>query len=148
MTSLLQEEFGSDFALIIEAGLVAVKQLDESSATRLFEAAQVLRPDSMIPKIGKGFIALNKLEVRKATLIFEEVVQAEPENALAQTFLGMCYLLNTARRKEGEDLIKKAMEKTDDPTIKSLGSVSLEWSDKDLKKMKSPFFIHDRETKK
>lgn len=148
MASLLEEEFGADFALIIEAGLVAVKQLDESSATRLFQAAQVLRPESMVPKIGMGFIALNKLEMRTATQIFEEVVQAEPENMLAQTFLGMCYLLNTARRKEGEELIKKAMEKTDDPTIKSLGAVSLEWSEKDLKKMKSPFFVHDRETKK
>ena len=55
------EDFRHDFALLIEAGFVAVKQLDELSARRLFEAAQVLRPDSTAPQIGLGYIALNKL---------------------------------------------------------------------------------------
>ncbi len=88
MGSLLREEFSEDFALFIEAGFVAVKQLDESSATRLFNAAQLLKPDSMIPKIGLGYIALNKLEMRTATHAFEEVVKAEPDNMLAQNIFG------------------------------------------------------------
>lgn len=146
MTSLLRDEFASDFALFIEAGFVAVKQLDESSATRLFNAAQLLNPQSMIPKIGLGYIALNKLEMRTATQAFEEVVKAEPDNLLAQTFLGMCYLLNKAKRKQGEQLIQNAIEKTDDPTVKSLGALALEWSEKDLQKSKSPFFNDNRGT--
>lgn len=136
------QEFREDFALLIEAGFVAVKQLDEISATRIFHAAKVMNPGSTAPQIGLGYIALNKLEVKEATKIFESVVKQEPENFLAQTFLGICFLLTKPKRKKGEQLIKEAMEKTDDPTIKSLGATSLEWAEKDLKnKDKAPFFV-------
>lgn len=134
------QDFKEDFAFLIEAGFVAVKQLDEVSATRIFHAAQVISPNSCAPQIGLGFIALNKLEIKEATKIFDNVVQKEPENYLAQTFLGMCYLLNKPKRKKGEQLIKEAMEKTTDPTVKNLGAISLEWAEKDLNKEKSPFF--------
>lgn len=132
--------FKEDFSLLIEAGFVAVKQLDEISAARIFNAAQVISPDSTAPQIGLGYIALNKLEVKKATRIFEEVTAKDPENYLAQTFLGICFLLTKPKRKKGEKMIKDAMAKTDDPTIKNLGNVSLEWAEKDLNKIKSPFF--------
>lgn len=132
--------FLDDFALLIEAGFVAVKQLDEVSATRIFHAAQVMNPMSTAPQIGLGYIALNKLEIKKATTIFEGVTKKEPDNCLAQTFLGMCFLLTKPKRKQGEEIIKKAMEKTNDPTIKNLGELSLTWAEKDLNKIKSPFF--------
>lgn len=133
-------DFKEDFALLIEAGFIAVKQLDEISATRIFHAAQMLNPTSVAPQIGLGYIALNKLEIKQATRIFEDVVQREPNNHLAQTFLGMCFLLTKPKRKKGEKLIKDAMERTTDPTIKNLGTISLEWAEKDLNKTKSPFF--------
>lgn len=139
MTDPKFQEFRPDFRLLIEAGFVAVKQLDEASSLKIFEAAKVLNPESSAPLIGLGYIALNKLEVKKATSIFEEVLKHEPENYLAQTFLGICFLLTKPKQKEGEELIKKAMEKSTDPTVKNLGSVSLEWAEKDLKKLKSPF---------
>lgn len=132
--------FSEDFALLIEAGFVAVKQLDEMSATRIFQAAGVLNPGHAAPKIGMGYIALNKLEVKQATKIFEEVTVKEPENWLAQTFLGICFILTKPKRKKGEALIHEAMSKTSDPTIKNLGALSLEWAEKDLYKAKSPFF--------
>ena len=37
-------------------------------------------------------------------------------------------------------MIKEAISKTEDSTIKNLGEISLEWADKDLNKAKSPFF--------
>ncbi|MCB1119479.1 MAG: SctF chaperone SctG [Chlamydiia bacterium] len=135
-----RERFKEDFPLLIEAGFVAVKQLDEISALRIFLAAQVVSPFSSAPQIGIGYIALNKLEVKKATKIFDEVVKREPENWLAVSFLGICYLLSKPKRKKGEQLIKKAMEASDDETIRNLGAISLEWADKDLKKEESPFF--------
>lgn len=138
------QEFKEDFALLIEAGFVAVKQLDEISATRIFYAAQTLSPQSTAPQIGLGYIALNKLEIKEASRIFEEVMKKEPENYLAQTFLGMCFLLTKAKRKKGEKLIREAIEKTDDETIKNLGNISLEWAEKDLSKQKSPFFNADQ----
>jgi hypothetical protein len=133
-------EFKDDFALFIEAGFVAVKQLDETSALRIFDAAQVLSPDHSAPKIGIGYVALNKLEVKQATKIFTEVTEKEPQNWLAQTFLGICFLLTKPKRKKGERLIREAMEKTSDPTVRSLGQISLEWAEKDLYKSKAPFF--------
>lgn len=134
------QEFRDDFPLLIEAGFVAVKQLDEMSASRIFHAAQAINPTSTAPQIGLGYIALNKLEVKEATRVFEAVLKQEPENYLAQTFLGICFLLTKPKRKKGEQLIKSAMEKSSDPTIKNLGAISLEWAEKDLKKSKSPFF--------
>ncbi|KAF3362299.1 Type III secretion needle formation regulating protein [Chlamydiales bacterium STE3] len=133
-------DFKDDFALLIEAGFIAVKQLDEISAARIFNAAQMINPHSVAPQIGLGYIALNKLEIKQAIRIFEAVVQKEPENYLAQTFLGMCFLLTKPKRKKGEKLIQEAMDKSSDPTIKDLGAVSLEWAEKDLNKSKSPFF--------
>ncbi len=135
-------DFRHDFALLIEAGFVAVKQLDEISSRRLFEAAQVLKPDSTAPQIGLGYIALNKLEIKEASALFEAVVKQEPDNYLAQAFLGICYLLVKTKRKRGEELISEANEKTNDPTVKNLCSLALEWAEKDLKTRdnKAPFF--------
>lgn len=145
MSETTVDEFKEDFALLIEAGFIAVKQLDETSATRIFHAAQVISPTSTAPKIGLGYIALNKLEVKEATRIFEEVMAQEPDNHLAQTFLGICFLLTKPKRKKGEKLIQEAMVKTKDPTIKNLGEISLEWAEKDLKKKEAPFFAAKKE---
>lgn len=134
------EEFKEDFSLLIEGGFVAVKQLDAISSSRIFIAAQVISPGHTAPQIGLGYIALNQLNIKEATHIFEAIVEKEPENYLAQTFLGISYLLAKPKRKKGERIIKEAIEKTNDPTIKNLGSISLEWADKDLKKAKAPFF--------
>ena len=140
------EDFKEDFSLLIEAGFVAVKQLDEISATRIFYAAQCLSPKNTAPKIGLGFIALNKLEIKEATAIFEGITALEPDNHLAHTFHAICFLLTKGKRKKGEKMIKETMEKTTDPTIKNLGAISLEWSEKDLsKKSKAPFFTGQKD---
>lgn len=135
------EQFQSDFGLLLEAGFVAVKQLDEISAVRLFNAAQVINPQSMAPQIGLGYIALNKLDLKEAVRLFKLVIEKEPENHLAHAFYGICLLLNKEKRSEGEKLLQEIIKKTDDPTIKTLGEISLEWAEKDLKKMKAPFFV-------
>jgi Tfp pilus assembly protein PilF len=142
------EELKEDFSLFIEAGFVAVKQLDGFSASSIFLAAQMISPNSMAPQIGLGYIALNKLELKEATHIFEHVIEKEPENHLAQTFLGICYLLQKQKRKKGEKLITDAIEHSTDATIKNLGKISLEWAEKDLKKSKAPFFAPPLESKK
>jgi len=141
------EEFKDDFSLLIEAGFVAVKQLDAISSSRIFIAAQMISPGHTAPQIGLGYIALNQLNVKEATHIFENVTEKEPENYLAQTFLGMCYLLSKPKRKKGEKIIKEAMKKSDDPTVKSLGEISLEWAEKDLTKAKAPFFEQPKKEK-
>lgn len=134
------QDFREDFALLVEAGFIAVKQLDEISARRLFQAAQLLNPTSTAPKVGLGYICLNKLEVKEATKIFEEIVQQEPEDDLSGTFLGICWLLTKPKRKKGEKLILEIMERTTNQTVKNLGAISLEWAEKDLCKKEVPFF--------
>jgi predicted Zn-dependent protease len=140
MDEELLSKFQEDFALLIEAGFLAVKQLDEPSAVRLFRAAELLYPNSPAPRLGLGYIAMNKLEVSKAIRIFEAILREEPEHHLAQAFLGICYVLKKDKRKEGEALIKTAMEKSNDPSVKNLGEVSLKWIEKDFKDSKAPFF--------
>jgi lipopolysaccharide biosynthesis regulator YciM len=134
------QEFREDFAILVEAGFVAVKQLDETSATQLFRAAEMLHPESPAPQVGLGYIHMNKLETAKAIAIFEKIVEKEPDHHLAQAFLGICYALKKNTRKKGEEMLRQAMEASNDPTIKNLGEVSLKWIDKDLKSAKAPFF--------
>lgn len=134
-------EFREDFRLLIEAAFVAVKQKDEINASHMFQAAQFLVPDSVAPQIGMGYIALHKMELKKANEIFEKVLEKEPTHYLAQTFLGLCCLLSKNKKKKGEKLIQEAIEKSDDPTVKHLGIVSLEWAAKEESKhTKAPFF--------
>lgn len=126
------ESFRSDFALLIEGGFIAAKQNDEVLATRIFCAAQILNRHHSAPQIGLGYIALNKMQIKQALTFFNAVLKQEPSNMLAKTFAGMCYLLSKNKRKQGETMVKEAMEKTDDETIKNLGALALKWSEKDL----------------
>jgi hypothetical protein len=134
------EEFKDDFPLLLEAGFIAVKQLDETSAVRIFHAAQVIKPGSTAPQLGLGYISLNKLEVKEARKIFEEIVAKEPENYLARTFLGICFLLTKPKRKQGEEIIQQVLAEAVDPTVKSLAQLSLDWAEKDFKTSKASFF--------
>ena len=133
-------ELRGDFAALIEAGLVAVNQLDEDSAIKLFSAAQVLEPESTAPRVGFGFIALNKLEIEKAIGLFQVVVNHEPEHHLARAFLGISLSFDPKTRPQGEKLIQEAKSKTDDASVKNLCSLSLEWIEKDLKKKSAGIF--------
>ncbi|MBB65813.1 MAG: SctF chaperone SctG [Waddliaceae bacterium] len=134
------EQFLDDYRLLIEAGFSAVKLCDETAAHRLFCAAEVLRSDAPEWALGLGYIALNKLEVKKAAQIFKEVLEQHPDYHIAQTFYGLALLFSKETRQEGERLIKDSMNKTDDPSVKNLGRVSLEFAETDLKKSKAPFF--------
>lgn len=134
------QPFEDDFALFIESGFLAVKQLDEVGASRLFRAAQLLNPTSVVPQVGLGYISLNKLEVKKAIEIFEAVLKTDPENHITQAFLGMAFLLQKGKRKKGEKLIQNALEHTTDPTVKNLAESLLQWSKDTEAKTTSPFF--------
>lgn len=129
----LLDYFREDFTLLIEAGFVAVKQLDEIAARRLFKAAELLNPDNPAPQLGLGYVALNKLQINEASKLFEGILKQHPEHYLAQALLGICYMMSKTKRKKGEKLITEAREKSDDPTIKNLADVCMEWATSDLK---------------
>lgn len=129
----LLDYFKEDYALFIEAGFVAVKQLDEIAARRLFKAAELLNPDNPASQLGLGYIALNKLEMAEATRIFEGILKKDPSHYLAQALLGICYMMSKTKRKKGEKLVSEAKEKSDDPSIKHLADVCMDWASSDLK---------------
>lgn len=126
------EFFNEDFSLFVEAGFIAVKQLDEIASRRLFKAAEILNPDSPASQLGLGYIALNKLRVTEASGIFEAILSKDPEHHLAKTLLGISYLLMQDKKKEGEQLILETKEKCGDPTVRNLAEVCLDWLHKDL----------------
>ena len=130
--------FGEDFALFVEAGFIAVKQLDEIAARRLFKAAETLNPDNPAPQLGLGYIALNKLRVSEASEIFEGILKKDPEHHLAQALLGVTYMLTQDKKKKGEELVLDAKGKSDDSTIKNLADVCLDWKKKDLESKDLP----------
>ena len=125
--------FSEDFTLFIEAGFIAVKQLDEIAARRLFKAAEILRPESSAPKLGLGYIELNKMRPLEASRIFEALLKIEPNHSLAKALLGVSYLMSKDKKKQGELLINEAKKESDDPTIQNLAEVSLQWMQKDVK---------------
>jgi tetratricopeptide (TPR) repeat protein len=142
------DKFQEDFPLFIEAGFIAVKQWDEAAARGLFEAARLLRPESVASKIGFGYIYLNKLELNEASKCFREVIAVEPDNYLSVCLLGFCHLLNKKEpnEAEGKRLINEAIEKTKDPTVVNLGKVALKWYEVEVKRTsKSPYFEAPKE---
>jgi len=124
--------FVEDYSLLIEAGFIAVKQLDEIAARRLFKAAEILSPDNPASQLGLGYIALNKLRVIEASTIFEAILEKDRGHRLAKALLGVSYLLSQDKKRKGEELLAEAKEECDDPTIINLVDVCLDWLKKDL----------------
>jgi len=131
--SLIMRDFMEDFALFVEAGFVAVKQLDEVSSKNLFRTAKFLNPENPAAELGLGYIALHKLEVKEAAKYFEEILKKDPNHHLAKALLGISYMINKTKRKEGEKLIQEARAASDDPTIQNLADVCIDWASNDLK---------------
>jgi predicted Zn-dependent protease len=134
----LLEFFAEDYSLLIEAGFIAVKQLDEIAARRIFKAAEILNPNNPASQLGLGYIALNKLRVTEAATIFEAILNKDATHRLAQALLGVAYLLSQDKKKRGEQLLLEAREACDDPTIKNLADVCLDWVKKDLQPKSLP----------
>ena len=53
------KKYLDDFILLVEAGFIAVNQADEDAATKLFHAAELLRPENVLSKIGFGYLHLH-----------------------------------------------------------------------------------------
>ena len=132
------EEFEKDFGVLVETGFVAVKQGDEDSATKLFQAAKMLKPEHSAPELGMGYISLSKLELQNATQSFENVVKKENENYLAKTFLGLSLMLAKTDEKRGEELVNESLAKSDDPSVIQFAKTVLEWKVQFFEKETNP----------
>ncbi len=139
----MDSAFGSldqDFPLLVEAGLVAIRQQDEDSAMSCLTAAMLLRPKHSAPYIGFGYLHLNKLDTENALAYFEKALERDAENMLAKSFLAICYLLNPDRQEEGRADLNKILNKNPEAEVEQLCKQALMWHEKDLTKKKSLFF--------
>ena len=132
------KQFSQDVSLLIEAGFIAIKQIDEDAANKCFYAAMIADPDVSLPVIGLGIVHLFKLELDQAKELFSAVLQKEPNNEMAKTMLGIAnlYTISDEGLKEGKELIHDAMHETDDAELKQLGKYSQDLMKEIKKKMK------------
>lgn len=127
-----------DIPLLVEAGLVAIKQGDEESAKKLFNAVGVLDPEGSAKKMGYGLISLHKMDIKNALSTFEELVHQDPSNYRAQAFLGFACVLTVLQDgvsnqekvtnlKRGAQLAEEVLKKCDAPTTRQLAQSVLDW---------------------
>jgi hypothetical protein len=138
MASNLLKTFEEDFFLLLEAGFVAVNDADEDSALKLFKAAELLRPTDPFPKIGFGYMHMCKLELKHACAVFNQVLELDPKNEMAKTFLAICMSLSPNQLSTGESMLEEASTKSHDPAIKKLANTAMDFVDAFVKKSPSP----------
>jgi tetratricopeptide (TPR) repeat protein len=131
------QDFRDDLPLLVETGLIAIKQGDEESAKKLFNAIGVIDPQNLAKKMGYGLIALHKMDIGNAQKSFNEILSVEQTNWRAQAFLAFSYILSVlqdgsdkekveALRKAAE-LAQEVVEKSDAPTTQQLAQSLLDW---------------------
>jgi tetratricopeptide (TPR) repeat protein len=132
------DSYKSNFLLMGEAGFIAINQGDEDAAIKLFKAAELLNPASILPKTGFGYMHLCKLELKQAAKCFEELLAIDPNNEMARAFLGLTLSLNPTECAKGEKVLTESLSTAKDPLVKGLAKSSLEFVEKFVKKSPSP----------
>ncbi len=138
MTQATIEQYKEDFYFLLEGGFIAIKNADEDSAIKLFRACELLKPDSTFPSIGFGYMHLCKLELKQAAAMFTRVLDKEPENEMARTFLGIVLSMNPTEMTKGEKILSDTAMKGQDPELKKLSNTALDFLEKHIKKHPSP----------
>lgn len=144
---LQKERSKEDFIVMAEAGFIAINQADEDAAVKLFRAAQLLKPDNNLPKIGMGYLHFLKLELKQAGKVFQEVLDKEPTNEMAKAFLGLSVALTPNDADKGEKILEEAA-KSKDSTIKAMAETAIDFVEKFVKKHPSPAVAPPKTKKK
>jgi predicted TPR repeat methyltransferase len=131
--STLKNKYKEQYILFLEAGFIAVNQMDEEAAIRLFNAAKVLNPHAMLTEIGFGYLHLCKLELTKAIQHFGKVIEADPTNDMAKTFLGIALTMTKSQVGEGEKILE-TLAKSKDKDVSHLSKDALDFVDRFVKK--------------
>lgn len=131
------QPYQDHFILFAEAGFIAVNQADEDAALKLFRAAELLKPDNFLPKVGMGYLHLCKLELAQAAKIFTEVLAKEPGNDMAKAFLGISMALSPKDVVKGEKILEESA-RSKEPAIKKLAADAIDFVEKFIKKAPGP----------
>lgn len=131
------QDFKDDLSLFVETGLIAIKQGDEESAKKLFQAAGIIDPKNSAQKMGMGLIAMHKMDLKTAEKCFKDILETESNNYRAQAFLGFTYILSVVKEEnpvtrtqnlqKGAEIVNEVIEKADSPTTKKLAESLMEW---------------------
>lgn len=131
------QDFQQDLPLLVEGGLVAIKQGDEENAKKLFNAVGIVDPQNMARKMGYGLIALHKMDIKTAQKNFQEILKVEQTNWRAQSFLAFSYILSvlqdasaTEKQKAletGAQLAQEVLDKSDAASTRQLAQSLLDW---------------------
>lgn len=131
------QEFREDLPLLVESGLIAIKQGDEESAKKLFNAVGIIDPQNLAKKMGYGLISLHKMDIRNAQKSFHEILAVEQTNWRAQAFLAFSYILSVLQDgnneekvealRKGAELAQEVLDKCDAPTTRQLAQSLLDW---------------------
>lgn len=97
------QDFKKDLGLLVEAGLLAIKQGDEDSAKKIFDACDILDDDGIQKAFGYGLIAMHKMEIPKAIEWFQSLLEKDPNNWRAKSFLGFAYILTIFSENSAEE---------------------------------------------
>lgn len=103
--------FKEDFALLFEAGMVAIKQGDEASVKALFQALQVLDPEHTAHELGSGLLHLHKMELTKAEVLFRAIVEKDPENWSAKAFLSLTLMMIVLQQGSSFEVRRESLER-------------------------------------
>lgn len=131
------KKYREDFVLLLEAGFIACNQADEDAALKLFRAAELLNPGNALTKVGFGYLHLHKLELKQACKAFEEVLEKEPKNEMAKTFLGLAMSMQPNTTNKGEKLLEQTC-KSKDAGVKQLSETAIDFVEKFIKKSPGP----------
>jgi len=131
------KDFKEDFILFLEVGFIAVGQSDETSSLSLFKCCELLDPQNLLSKVGKGYLHINKLELKEAIQDFEAVLKQDEKNEMAKTFMGLSYSLMPNGTDKGYQILLE-MTKSKDEAIKKLAQTSLDFVDRFIKKHPGP----------
>lgn len=131
------QDFKEDLPFLVESGLIAIKQGDEESAKKLFNAVGIIDPQNLAKKMGYGLISLHKMDIRNAQKSFQEILTVEQTNWRAQAFLAFSYILSVLQDgsneekiealRKGAELAQEVLDKCEAPTTRQLAQSLIDW---------------------
>jgi hypothetical protein len=139
-------KYKDDFILLLESGFIAVNQMDDDSAQKLFKASKLLDNKNILPVVGMGYLHFHKLELKEAIHDFEQALKMEPKNEMAKTLLGICHSFLPSTVEKGEKILQETA-KSSEPTVKNLSKTTIDFVDKHIKEEETPMEAHKKRAK-
>lgn len=131
------EDFKEDLGLLVEAGLLAIKQGDEESAKKIFDACDILDEEGNQKAFGYGLIAMHKMEIPKAIAAFQNLLTKDSDNWRAKAFLSFAYILTifsnesnkekSANLKKALELSQEVLDNAEEPTTVAVAQAIQDW---------------------